>query len=78
MELLSISELGNGSLICGVIFLFFVLIGLVNAFAAFMMWLNAFLELLNKKAKSLFVFWCVIIVVMFGWYALFEIIKKIP
>lgn len=76
--MLSISELGNGSLICGVIFLFFVLIGLVNAFAAFMMWLNAFLELLNKKAKSLFVFWCVIIVVMFGWYALFEIIKKIP
>ena len=76
--MLSISELGNGSLICGVIFLFFGLIGLVNAFAAFMMWLNAFLELLNKKAKSLFVFWCVIIVVTFGWYALFEIIKKIP
>ena len=78
MVLLSISELGNGSFICGVIFLLFALIGLVNAFAAFMMWLNAFLKLLNKKAKSLFVFWSVIIIVTFGWYALFEVIKKIP
>ena len=75
---MSISELGNGSFIYGVVFLLFALIGLVNAFAGFMMWLNAFLELLNKKAKSRFGFWFVIIVVTFGWHALFEVIKKIP
>lgn len=75
---MSIAELGNGSLIIGILLIVFGLIGLINAFTAFMMWLNAFLQLLNKKAKTRFVFWFVIIVVTFGWYALFEILKKLP
>lgn len=72
---MSIADLGNGSWILGIVLLIFSLIGLVNAFAAFMMWFKAFTEWLNKKAKSRFWFWCIIIVVTFGWYALFELIK---
>ena len=71
---MSITELGNGSWIMGILLIVFGIIGLVNAFAAFMMWFKAFTELLNKKAKSVFGFWLPIIVVTFGWYALFRII----
>lgn len=70
-----IAEFGNGSWILGILLLIFALIGLINAYAAFMMWFKAFTEWLNKKAKSRFWFWCIIIVVTFGWYALFELIK---
>ena len=72
-----IVELGNGSWILGVLLLVFGLIGLINAFAAFMMWAKYFLELLNRKAKSLFWFWFPIIIVSLGWYALFELINKL-
>ena len=74
---MSIAELGNGSWIMGVIFIVFALIGLINAFSAFMMWAKYFLELLNRKAKSRFWFWFPIIVVSFGWYALFELINRL-
>ena len=75
---MSIAELGNGSWIIGILFIVFGFIGLINAFAAFMMWANAFFELLNRKAKSRFGFCIVIIVVTFSWYAFFEILKKLP
>ena len=71
---MSITELGNGTWIMGILLIVFGIIGLVNAFAAFMMWFKAFTELLNKKAKSVFGFLLPIIVVTFGWYALFRII----
>ena len=72
---MSIAELGNGSWIMGIIFIVFALIGLINAFAAFMLWFKKFTEWLERKAKSLFWFWFAIIVVTFGWYALFKLIK---
>ena len=72
---MNISELGSGSWIRGILFIVFGLIGLINAFAAFMMWAKYFLELLNRKAKSRFWFCFPIIVVTFGWYALFKLIK---
>ena len=72
---MSISELGNGSWIAGILLIVFGLIGLINAFAAFMLWAKYFLELLNRKATSYFGFWFPIIVVTFGWYALFELIQ---
>ena len=74
---MTLLELGDGSWLWGILLVVFGLIGLINAFAAFMLWYNAFLELLNKKAKSMFGFWFPIFVVTFGWYALFEILKKI-
>lgn len=72
---MSIAELGNGSWIMGAIFIVFALIGLINAYAAFMLWFKKFTEWLERKAKSLFWFWFAIIVVTFGWYALFKLIK---
>ena len=72
---MSIAELGNGSWMMGVIFIVFALIGLINAFAAFMMWAKYFLELLNRKATSYFWFCFYLIIVTFGWYALFKLIK---
>ena len=72
---MSITELGNGSWIYGIIIVVFGLIGLINAFAAFMMWFRAFTEWLERKAKSYFGFWLAIIIVTFGWYALFNLIK---
>lgn len=72
---MSIADLGNGSWILGIILLLFALIGLVNAVAAFMLWFKAFTEWLTRKPESPFLFWCIIIVVTFGWYALFELIK---
>ena len=74
---MSIFDFGNGSWILGTLLIVFGLIGLVNAFAAFMMWLKYFLDLLNKKAKSHLGFWLPIIIVTFGWYALFVIISKL-
>ena len=74
---MSIVDLGSGSLAMGILLLLFGLIGLINAFAAFMMWFKAFIEWLDKKAKSLFWFWFAIIIVTFGWYALFKIIKML-
>ena len=74
---MSVAELGNGSLIMGVIIILFGVIGLINAYAAFMLWFKKFTELLEKKAKSFFWFWFIIIVVTFGWAALFKIIKMI-
>ena len=73
-----ISVIGNGSLIYGVILTLFGLIGLVNAFAAFIMWFKAFtewMEKLDRKKKPRFLLWIIVIVVTFGWYALFELIK---
>ena len=72
---MSIAELGNGSWIMGIIFIVFALIGLINAFAAFMLWFKKFTEWLDRKGKPRFLFWIIIIVVTFGWYALFRLIK---
>ena len=72
---MSLAELGNGSWVVGILLIVFGLIGILNAFIAFMMWAKEFLELLNRKAKSYFWFWFPIIVVTFGWYALFRLIK---
>ena len=74
---MSISELGNGSWIMGILLIVFGLIGLINAFAAFVMWVKYFLERLNRKANSYIGFWLPIIVVSFGWYALFELITRL-
>lgn len=74
---MSLVEIGNGSWLMGILLIVFGLIGLLNAFAAFMMWAKAFFELLERKAKSIFWFWFAIIVVTFGWAALFKIIKMI-
>ena len=70
-----IAELGNGSLALGILLIIFALVGLINAFAAFMLWFKAFTEWLERKAKSYFWFWFSIIIVTFGWYALFKLIK---
>ena len=75
---MSIAELGGGSWVMGILLLIFGLIGLINAYAAFVMWAKAFLGLLERKTKSSFWFWFSIIVVTFGWYALFKILTKIP
>lgn len=72
-----ISTVGNGSLLYGIILILFGIIGAINAAIAFMMWAKYFLELLNRKAKSLLGFWFPIIVVTFGWYALFELINRL-
>lgn len=72
-----ITIIGNGSLTYGAIITLFSLIGLFNAFAAFMLWFKKFTEFLERKAKSIFWFWFIIIVVSFGWIALFEIIKML-
>ena len=74
---MTLTELGNGSWILGILMVVFSFIGLINVFAAFMMWLKEFLNILNQKAKSYFWFWFTIIVVTFGWYALFELIIKL-
>ena len=77
---MSIAELGNGSWIMGIIFIAFALIGLINAFAAFMLWFKKFtewLERLDRKGKSRFILWMIIIVVSLGWYALFELISRL-
>ena len=74
---MTISELGGGSWVLGILLIVFGLIGLINAFAAFMLWIKAFLELLNRKAKSYFWFWFSIIIVTFGWYALFKFIAML-
>lgn len=77
---MSIAELGNGSWILGTLLLVFAFIGLINAYAAFMMWLKKFfewLEMLDKKGKPRFLLWIIIIVVIFGWYVLFKVIKQL-
>ena len=71
----NISTVGNGSLIYGIILIIFGLIGAINAFAAFMLWFKKFTELLDRKAKSYFWFCFYLIVVVFGWYALFKLIE---
>ena len=76
---MSISELGNGSWITGIMLIVFGFIGLINAFAAFMLWFKKFtewLERLDKKGKPHFVLWIMIIVVALGWYALIKILSK--
>ena len=75
---MSISELGNGSWIIGILIIVFGLIGLVNAFAAFILWFKRFtewLERLDRKGKPRFLLWMIIIIVSLGWYALFDLIK---
>lgn len=77
---MSIADLGNGSWVLGILLLIFALIGLVNAFAAFMMWFKAFtewLERLEKKGRPHFLLWIIIIVTVFGWLALFKTIKPL-
>ena len=72
-----ISTVGNGSLLYGVIIVLFALIGLINAVAAFMMWfkkISKWLERLDKKGIPHYLFWIIIIVVTFSWYALFKLI----
>ena len=54
---MSIAELGGGSWVMGILLLIFGLIGLINAYAAFVMWAKAFLGLLERKNKSSFWFW---------------------
>ena len=71
-----IADIGNGSLLYGIILILFAIIGLVNAFAAFMMWFKKFSEMLDTKNKPGFLTWIIIIVVTFGWYALFKLILK--
>ena len=71
----NISDIGNGSLFYGIVLLLFGLIGLINAFIAFMMWFRSFTEWMRKKIKSPVAFWLLIVVVTFGWYALFKLIK---
>lgn len=70
-----ILELGGGSWIVGILLIVFGLIGLINAFAAFVMWFRAFTEWLDRKVKSRFWFCFTIIAATFGWYALFKLIK---
>ena len=72
-----IADLGNGSLFYGIVLLLFGLIGLTNAAIAFMMWCKAFVELLEKKAKSYFIFWLAIIAVSLGWFSLVKIVINI-
>ena len=72
---MSIADLGNGSWILGILLLIFALVGLINAFTAFMLWFKKFSELLERKAKSKFWFCFYLIIVTFGWYALFKLIK---
>ena len=72
-----ITELGNGSWIMGILLIVFGIIGLINAFAAFMLWFKAFTEWLKKKTTNRFWFWFYIIIVTFGWYALFKLITKL-
>ena len=60
-----------------IVLFIFALIGLINAYAAFMLWFKKFTEFLERKAKSIFGFWFIIIVVTFGWAALFKIIKML-
>lgn len=75
---MTLADLGNGSWILGILLLIFALIGLVNAFAAFMMWFKAFtewLERLDKKEKPHFLLWIIVIAVTVGWYALFKFIR---
>ena len=60
-----------------ILLIVFGLIGLINAFAAFILWFKKFTELLEKNTKSNFGFWLAIIVVTFGWAALFKIIQMI-
>ena len=72
-----ITELGNGSWIMGILLIVFGIIGLINAFAAFMLWFKAFTEWLKKKTTNCFWFWFYIIIVTFGWYAIIKIIAKL-
>lgn len=75
-----ISTAGNGSLLYGVIIFLFAFIGLINAFAAFILWFKKFtewLERLDRKGKSRFLLWMIIIVVSLGWYALFDLINRL-
>ena len=72
---MSIYDLGNGSWILGTLLLILAIIGLINAFAALIMWFKAFTEWLDKKATSRFWFCFAIVIVTFGWYALFKLIK---
>ena len=72
---MSIAELGNGSWIIGILLIVFGLIGLINAYAAFMLWFKKFTEWLERKAKSYFWFCFALIIATFGWYALFKLIK---
>ena len=77
---MTLTELGSGSWVFGILLLVFGLIGLINAFAAFMLWFKKFtewIERLDRKGKPRFLLWVIIIVVTFGWYALFELINRL-
>ena len=71
---MSIAELGNGAWVLGILLIVFGLVGLINAFAAFMLWFKKFTELLERKSKSRFWFCFYLILVTFGWYSLFKLI----
>lgn len=71
----NISAVGNGSLFFGLVLFIFSFIGAINTFIAFLLWFKKFTELLERKAKSEFWFWLYFIIVAFGWYALFKLIK---
>jgi sulfite exporter TauE/SafE len=72
---MSIANLGNGSLLTGILLIIFGIIGFINAFAAFMLWFKHFTEWLERKAKSRFWFCFALVIVTFGWYAIFKLIK---
>lgn len=73
-----IADIGKGSLIYGIILILFAVVGLINAYTAFMLWIKKFsewIEKLDMKGKPSFLLWIIIIVVTFSWYALFKLIK---
>ena len=72
---MNIAEFGNGSWIMGIFLILFGIIGLINAYAAFMLWFKHFTEWMERKAKSRFWFYFALIIVTFGWYAIFKLIK---
>ena len=75
---MSISELIKGSWIMGILVIVFGLIGLFNAFSALILWFKKFtewLERMDRKGKSKFLLWIIVIVISLGWYALFDLIK---
>ena len=70
-----LAYLGSGSVVIGFVILVFSLIGLVQAFAAFMMWGKYFFDNLEKKADSTWKFLLPIIVSTFGWAALLKVLS---
>lgn len=69
-----LTYLGSGSAVIGFIILAFSLIGLAQAFFAFLMWAKYFFDKLERKAQSRWGFWLPIIISTLGWGALFKVL----